>query len=211
MKQHIIMAATACLLCSAAWAQKKPASAPLPAGNALTRTITRQVFVADTTNYATRRLRPEGSDTSLAEFLFQRIRRGQLTAYEKNNNWSTPMTITQLLDLFKHADTIEVTDPVTGVKVNRVSIYDFSFDDIRYFSVLEEWKYDKQKGTTDIQITAIAPMHEAFTGSHSQLPMFWVKYADVKKYLAIYAAEHPNNNLPLMVWNQYFTQPLTKN
>ena len=208
----LIIAAAACLLTGAAWGQKKTGATPLPGNSLLTRQVERKVYIVDTTQYYYMKLRPEGTDTTLTEFLYQRIKKGQLAAYADKSNLSTPMTTAQLMAVMRRTDTIELDDPVTGANMKKVTIFDFNFEDVIYYSVLEEWRYDKQRGTTDIQIVAIAPVQQLHDdhGPTGLRVLYWMKYADVKKYLAAYQTEHPNTNLPLAVWNQYFTQKPVK-
>lgn len=208
--RQLILPAVFCCLSMGTAAQQ--------AATPMTRMVIRNVFVGDTTDYYGSKLRPEGGDTTLAEFLLSRIKSRQLTAYTSTDNFTVPMTVVQVSHIFGRADTVDVIDPVSNITVTKVEKTDFKFDDVRYYNVLEEWKYNIDRGATDVQIVAIAPMRDTYldeiytdkdkgdVSARRRWPICWIKYADVKKHLAAYQSAHPNTNLPLAVWNQFFTE-----
>lgn len=186
------------LLCSmVAVAQKKPKG-----DNAVfTGQRTRIIFLADTTDYSDKKLRPENGDTTLAELLTRQVMNKQIKAYAADDTtFATPLRVKDLLHIVAPpGESVDVRDPVTKKIVHKVIAVEFNFGQITNYRLLEEWRLDTKTGSSELQILALAPLYEA-------RPMYWLKYADVKNLLTAYEREHANCSFPLAAWMAIFTE-----
>jgi len=64
------------------------------------------------------------------------------------------------------------------------------------YGIMETWIYDKGQGQMIVRIAALAPMENG-------KPLFWVKYPEIRKYLAQYKVYDGNKETPYN-WDEYF-------
>jgi len=68
---------------------------------------------------------------------------------------------------------------------------------VTYYHIVEDWMFDRNSGQMIIHIAGIAP------AAHGIKRFFWVKYADIRIYMARYEV-YNGNNKPVQNWDQYF-------
>jgi hypothetical protein len=179
-----------------------------------TKRVSRVVFLGDSTMPFKVKLKNEDDESSLSQIIFKAAVSGKLTAYSSADyKFAYPQlsrkNIKDIIEVLP-ADTIEGEDAEGGI-VSKVVKKEISYAEVRKFKVLEEWVFDIKKAKTTIQIVGIAPYAPpniitkggAIIGNY---PLFWVRYEDVRAILMDYQQSHPNSNIPLSVWNSYFTE-----
>ena len=176
-----------------------------------TRRVSRLVNIADTTDLSNRKLRLENDDTPLSGILVKMVLEGKVKAYSnRESNFSEVLTAAQLkVMLTPVVDTMVLEDPVTGQQVTKLARHEFNFDGLTKYRVLEEWAFNKNAGSTSVQIIGLAPVRDiygddgTFRGRQS---MFWLKYEDIKEVLRKYDSMHPAKNISLAVWEDYLSE-----
>ncbi|MCM1452823.1 MAG: gliding motility protein GldN, partial [Clostridium sp.] len=82
------------------------------------------------------------------------------------------------------------------------------------YYVIENWKYDNRNNRLKTYVEAICPvLHRAgdFGGEPLKYPMFWVKFNDIRPYLAqqqIFVSDE--NNLPTCTYDDFFNLTMYK-
>jgi len=82
------------------------------------------------------------------------------------------------------------------------------------YYVIENWQYDNRNNRLKTYVEAICPvLHRAgdFGGEPLKYPMFWVKFADIRPYLAqqqIFVSD--DNNLPTCTYDDFFNLTMYK-
>ncbi|PQJ09172.1 hypothetical protein CJD36_020510 [Flavipsychrobacter stenotrophus] len=181
--------------------------------NTISRYIVRQVSIIDTSytqHTFLSKLTPI-DDTSLGEMLIRKVLNGKIDAYNKKEDHNLiPIDMREVRSLVApRIDTVEVEDPVTGKIFTRVVKSDFHYETIWKYKLLEEWKYDRSTGTTDVKVTSIGLMKDGYgdDGSyHGAQVLLWLKYSDVADVLQKYYRSHPLANISTSLWTSYFTE-----
>lgn len=89
---------------------------------------------------------------------------------------------------------------------------DVPTNEVLSYFVIERWEYDTRTNRLRPVIEAICPvLHRSgdFGGDALKYPMFWIKYADLRPYLAnqtIFVDD--DNNLPTCTYDDFFTLTL---
>ncbi len=179
-----------------------------------TKRVSRVVTLSDSTIPFRTKLKNAAEELNLVQLIFSAATTGKITAYGiPDTKFSYPplsrKAIKDIIDILP-ADTIEMQD-AEGNMVTKVIKQDIPYDQVRKFKVLEEWTYDVKKARTTIQIVGIAPFTPPGVGFKGgaiigDYPLFWVRYDDIRTLLIEYQQSHPNSNIPLSVWNSYFTE-----
>ena len=217
-KQVILSFALTLIGLSAVGQQKMIAGSPsLPASNKMptdavwTKTIIREVLMEDTASTENRKLKKAKNDSLLAQILSVNLLKQKLTAYNlENGTLSAPLPPAKVAEMLStKPDSITMDDPITGKPITKIFKPDVPYDLMYMYRVLEEWTFDRATGKTNIQIIAIAPMMDIYgdEGSfHGRRTQYWVKYNEVREILARYEHSHPDSNLSLAVWKDYFSE-----
>ena len=175
----------------------------------LTTRVSRVINFEDTSNKGNSHFRIDNNDTTLAELLVNMVREGAITAYMPiAADFKEIISDAALKSLFKAVyDTIECED-IDGKIINISVRHEFKYSDVMQFRVLEDWVLYRKTGKTEIQIIGIAPLKKVWNSNHdkqiARIPMFWLKYDDIKDILNSYENNHPKRNFDLSVWEDYF-------
>jgi len=178
----------------------------------ITKRITRVVDIDDTTGSDHEKLRNEDGDSLMSEkLLLTKFFVHDLKVYaEKDMTFIQPLSRNQIADLLvDEPDTTEIDDPVTGNKMIKIIRRDLNFRDFTRFKVLEEWTFYMRTGHTSIKIIALEPVRQLYNGRglfKGYKGSFWFKYDDVQDVVKRYEKEHPSKNLPLAIWEDYFSE-----
>lgn len=156
---------------------------------------------------------PIGERINLFTLLFRLVLSGDITAYKYNldgyesfvaENKMDPRTMLENYDIF-----YEEKDGKFVVGNSDVP----SGEAMSYY-VKESHYYDQRKGAYGKQITAICPVLHRTGESSSEAtkyPMFWVKYEEIKPYLAQGTIMTGNlNNAARTTFDDFFTRGLYK-
>jgi hypothetical protein len=178
-----------------------------------TKRVSRVITLGDSLKPPKPKLRSEVDEFTLAQIMFKALLAGKLIAYSTvDPKFTYPLSrkaVQEIIDVVP-PDTVEVED-VDGTMLNKVIKREIPYGQVRKYRVLEEWTFDIKKATTTIQIIGIAPFTPPKIMNRSgaiigDYPMFWVKYEDAKNILIDYQQSHPDCNVPLSVWESYFTE-----
>ena len=180
----------------------------------LTKRIYRIVDISDTSSaeYYNLKLRPEDADTLFSSALMQLAIDSQINVYDSaDSTLSVPLSNVQLMKFFAlpKVDTMHVQDPVTGIWLVKLKKYDLSFEHISRYKIMEEWSYNRRSAKTNIRIIAIAPLYEIhdFAGKGIGTPAsLWFRYSDIREILKKYSNLFPTKNIPLAIWEDYFSE-----
>lgn len=86
---------------------------------------------------------------------------------------------------------------------------DVPTNEVLSYYVVERWEYDTRNNRLQPTVEAICPvLHRAgdFGGEPLKYPMFWVKFNDLRPYLAAQTIfVDDNNNLPTCTYDDFFT------
>lgn len=185
---RLLFTALLCAVVSLCNAQS-PSAVPL----AWESHVSRLIPIADTAQPAL------PIDSTLTTQLCRLVRQGKLAAYQ---NYTSKMTSRlseeQVSHIFFSSDTIEIEDPVTGQKFQKVRIDSLDYHIIKYWRVLEYWTFDDQAGTMKIQIAGIAPtadVYDEYNTFRAHRSVFWLRWADVSAMVNAYGKRHPGWNI----------------
>lgn len=81
------------------------------------------------------------------------------------------------------------------------------------YYVIEKWEFDKRSNRMKARVVAICPVLNRYGdyGGEARYPMFWVKYDQLRPYLASqYIFTSDDNNLPQYSLDDYFTMGMYK-
>ena len=185
----------------------------------LTKHVYRVVNIIDTsfssTDYYKLKLTPQDIETPFCQALVDLAIGHQINVYASvDSSFSFPLNDLKRADFFvlPKADTEVQEDTVTGQRIIRIVQCDFKIDDITKYKVMEDWSYNRNTGKTNIHVVALAPLQDVYefkngdykyTGTHTSL---WFKYDDIKGVLKKYANQYPAKNIPLAIWEDYFSE-----
>ena len=86
---------------------------------------------------------------------------------------------------------------------------DVPTNEVLSYYVVERWEYDTRNNRLSPVVEAICPvLHRSgdFGGEPLKYPMFWVKFSDLRPYLAAQTIfVDDNNNLPTCTYDDFFT------
>jgi gliding motility associated protien GldN len=121
---------------------------------------------------------------------------GNIKVYS-DEEFTKPISGTELKSIFAKSDSIWVTDPETGVDEIQVVYNELNWADVKSYRVKEVWFFDKETSTMQVRILGIAPMynHTDDNGNFRfEAPLFWIYYPHARPALAQYEAYNPGGN-----------------
>ncbi|MCC8113458.1 MAG: gliding motility protein GldN [Bacteroidales bacterium] len=86
---------------------------------------------------------------------------------------------------------------------------DVPTNEVLSYYIIEKWEFDNRNNRMKTRVEAICPrLHRSadFGGEAQKYPMFWIKYSDLRPYLAqqeIFIDD--DNNLPTCTYDDFFT------
>ncbi len=128
---------------------------------------------------------------------------GSITAYStgvtgQEDDFRTPLTVTDVKGILEKTDTTYTPDPDTGELVPVVQEIKISSQDITRYRVKEDWFFDKQRSERYIRIIGIAPLKERIsddgepTGAYETL--FWLYFPECRYVFANWDSFNRNND-----------------
>jgi gliding motility associated protien GldN len=118
---------------------------------------------------------------------------GSITAYSKGvtgreDDFRTPLLVSDVKGILESTDTISVQDPDTGEMIDQVQVDVVESDDVTKYRIKEDWFFDRQRSERYIRIIGIAPMTERYTedgeptGQYEIL--FWLYFPECRYVFA---------------------------
>lgn len=150
---------------------------------------------------------------NLFRIIMRLLANGQIKAYEYLDgrevfNEENQVNVGEMLDRFSimHEEAKGST-----AKAPRYSIHpsDVPTNEVLSYYLIEQWEFDTRSNKTRTVVQAICPvLHRAgdFGGEAVRYPMFWVKFNDIRPWLAqqqIFIND--DNNLPTATYDDFFT------
>lgn len=135
-----------------------------------------------------------------------------------DEDFTTPLTVNDLISRFNSIDTIPIIDPVTFETRNEVVINDFDWTSVSKFRLKEEWVFHKTYSKMMVRILGIAPIRDIYDDNgnyRGQEAMFWAYYPNFREHLVKYEAFNPQNDYSSLTWEdvfemRYFTSYIMK-
>lgn len=155
---------------------------------------------------------PVDGQENLFRIIMRLLAQGNLTAYEYldgrevfTDKYKVP--VKDILDRF-----YIIYQPAKGSTEKNpkfdIDESDVPANEVLSYFVIEKWSYDTRNNRLRPTIEAICPvLHRAgdFGGDAIKYPMFWLKYSDLRPYLAqqtIFVSD--DNNLPTCTYDDFF-------
>lgn len=149
---------------------------------------------------------------NLFRIIMRLLANGQIKAYEYLDgreifNEENEIKVGEMLDRFSimHTDAKGST-----AKQPRYTIHpsDVPTNEVLSYYIIEQWEYDTRANKSRAIVKAICPvLHREgdFGGEAARYPMFWIKFNDIRPWLAqqpIFVDD--NNNLPTATYDDFF-------
>lgn len=127
--------------------------------------------------------------TSLAHLLIEKVKTGEVTAYDETpqDYFTEVITSEELSKMLSRVDSALEYDLDTGDEYMGYDTINITASDARSFYVLEDKFFDKKRSVLDsriIGLALIANKQDAETGEISPEVLFWVWYPEVRQLLA---------------------------
>ena len=180
--------------------------------NIFRKEVTFDIDITEPEDTLHRKFRTENErDTSIVGMMAARIRSGALDVYSgKLQNLSTKLTGGNAMLILEKTDTIFSIDSMTGSKQIVITYDGFNKYSTTLFRIFEDWVFDINSGTIRSRILSIAPLREIDYPAKAKpdvVPMFWVRYDEVKDIIATYDSYHPQHTIADAIWKDYFSRP----
>lgn len=153
---------------------------------------------------------------NLFRIIMRLLANGQIKAYEfldgrEDFSDENIVEVGEMLDRF---DIYHTEAKGSTSRAPRFAIHpaDVPTNEVLTYYVIERWEYDNRTNKTRTVVEAICPvLHRTgdFGGEAIRYPMFWIKFKDIRPWLAqqpIFTDD--NNNLPSSTYDDFFTQTM---
>jgi len=148
--------------------------------------------------------------------LLNLIKGGDVTAFDAtvDDRFTTPMTFRAIAEsMVGKPSTIQIPDMnidpdgSKGITKDTTIMQEFNPDQVERYELKEEWVFDKESSRMYARILGIAPEKTILNPDGSfraVVPIFWVYYPDLRKYLVKYEAYNGKNFGARMSWEELF-------
>lgn len=150
----------------------------------------------------------DNGDQRFFSIILSAIKNDSVVAFSPDNDrFTIPLTANQVMAMTGGSyDTVDVTDPLTGVVEKTITKKPkFSPDSVYTFRIKEQIVFDKESSRLFTRIIGIAPIAKQVVAGKS-LPrlLFWVYYPDMRKTLTKFEVYNPKNFASRMTWEELF-------
>lgn len=180
-----------------------------PGNDVWKKQVARVIDLADNQDEKVHHLKGQNLDSSLVDILISAVRSNKFPAYSKSDITNiNKISASDFNAMTTPArDTIVTVDPVTGKEKMSIVTKDLNTENIHKFRVIENWSFNTVTGKTDIEIEAVAPIQEVWSGTGVFLGVkawFWVKYSDLEKAYVQSKKNSPVKSFANYIWEDYF-------
>lgn len=156
---------------------------------------------------------PVAGQENLFRIILKQLAEGRVPAYEylDGREIFTDQYRVDLKDVFERFSIPYTQAKGSTDKRPRYAVdeNDVPTNEVLSYFVLERWEFDTRRNRLRPVVEAIAPvLHRAgdFGGEALKYPMFWVKFSDIRPYLAAQTIfVDDDNNLPTCTYDDFFT------
>lgn len=139
------------------------------------------------------------------------LNEGLITAYDAalgdGDEFTRPLSRSELERLLDRSDTIQTEDPDTGEMIDMVIDQQITSGDIVAYTIKEDHIFDRQRSVMDIRIIGIAPVI-AVMGSDGELrgvrTLFWLYYPECRYVFAQSEAFNRHNDAERLSFDALF-------
>ena len=141
--------------------------------------------------------------------ILDEIKAGRLTAYDPLNTdvATTYDDIEGKMGAVTTVQTVQID--AAGTTRQDTITQDAKPEEVKQLLLYEEWYFDKKLGKLDVRIIAIQPRYMAYDaemGRNLNLPLFWIKYDEVRDALAKKEVFITNNDAQRISFDDLFMQ-----
>ncbi len=180
-----------------------------PGGEVWKKQVARVIDLEDNQDNKVHHLKSQNQDSILVDILISAVRSNKFSAYSKSDLAnSAKFTTGEFITMTTPAkDTVVTVDPVTGKEKMSIVTQDLNTENIHKYRVIENWSFNTATGKTDIEIVAVAPLMEVWSGGRVLIGVkawFYVKYADLEKAYIQSKKNSPIKSFANYIWEDYF-------
>lgn len=144
----------------------------------------------------------------LFELIKTMLETEKVSAYStETDDFSIPLSPTDLQSILFQSDTIEIFDPETYQPTITVVNNSIFYEDVKRFRLQELWYFDQSTSTMRVRILGIAPLFEEKDDNGNvkfEKPLFWLYYPDLRNELAQHKVFNSFNDSSRMSWEDLF-------
>ncbi len=139
-----------------------------------------------------------------SQILWEAVMSGEITAYDAlSDEFTIPLTPSEVQDLYMKEDTQWVTDPITGEEVMEIVRDSFNPEYVSKYRIKEDWIFDKHHSMMYVRIIGICPYYYEVEKQEA-FPMFWLYYPDLRHVLVNEEAFNVRNDAFRPSWDDIF-------
>lgn len=146
---------------------------------------------------------------SFISVLLQGIQDGTITAYSSQNS-EVPTTYEEItVSMGATTSVQEIQIDAAGNTRTDTITQEAKPEEVKQLLVYEEWFYDKKHSKLDVRIIGIMPYWmgvDADLGRALRVPLFWVKFDEIRDVLAVNEAFSTNNDAQRISFDDVFMQ-----
>jgi gliding motility associated protien GldN len=147
---------------------------------------------------------------------------GSITAYDDlmgdGDQFKKPLLTQELQDILERSDTSMTMDPDTEEMIEVIQTLTVNSEDVMYYSIKEDWIFDKQRSVVDIRIIGLAPviLDKGPDGEvRGVRTLFWLYYPECRYVFANWEAFNRENDAERrsfedIFWKRQFGSYITK-
>jgi gliding motility associated protien GldN len=146
---------------------------------------------------------------NLISILLDEIKSGRITAYDAFET-SVPRTYEDVeVQMGARERTIQIPIDAFGNTKDSTIMDEANPNEVKQIMLYEEWYFDKKLGKLDVRIIAICPYWlgmDPQTGQPQRIPLFWIKFDDIRNVLATKEVFTSNNDAQRISFDDLFMQ-----
>ncbi|MCF8230948.1 MAG: gliding motility protein GldN [Bacteroidales bacterium] len=132
---------------------------------------------------------PKHGRASLASYVFDSVKAGNIVAYEPNTpmKFQLPMTPPQFEKMLSLEKQTTVTEQVNGQQIERDTVISMKQkpSDVKRIRLMEDWYFDKERSMFEVRIIGIGFIMEDLKSETGDLKTkFWIYYPHARRALA---------------------------
>ncbi len=146
---------------------------------------------------------------NLINILLDEIKSGKITSYDAFDT-SVPRTYEDIeAQMGARERTIQIPIDAFGNTKDSTIMDEANPNEVKQLMLYEEWYFDKKLGKLDVRIIAICPYWlgmDPQTLQPQRIPLFWIKFDEIRDILATKEAFTPNNDAQRISYDDLFMQ-----